>query len=108
MRQHQISNLKEADIFFYCRGAVGFFDSYVPKLEPEDGPMIYRRNYFDIQENQIGYYVPILWRDTHLSVKHFENPRPWGKHPKLTMLEADLEEWLHRKTREKHYGKVSS
>ncbi len=93
MRQQQISNQKEADIFFYCRGAVGFFDSYVPKLQPGDPPMVYRRNYFNIDDRQIGWYVPVLWQMAHLAVGLYKDPRHWEKHPKLTNLWVDLARW---------------
>ncbi len=98
MRQQQITNQKEADIFFYCRGAVGFFDSHVPKLYPEDPPMVYRRNYFNLNDEQVGWYCPILWQMAHLAVGFFQDPQGWGKHPKLTNLVVDLEAWLNRRT----------
>lgn len=90
MQQHQIANEQEADQFFYCRGAVTFFDFYYPiDLQGRPGK-IHSRNYFDVQKRQVGYFSPPMPGLYHPEIKHFEEPFNWESRPELKTIDVDL------------------
>lgn len=87
MNKWNVQCLGTADQYFSQEGAVGYFDTYFPKATEEATAMQYKRIYFDLEDRQVGYFIPLMVHmGSQCSVYHSRDPRPWGKHPKLTHL----------------------
>jgi len=92
LKKEQVSELGEADLFFMGKGAVGFFDSMLPKANYEDPTKIFKRHYFKEGHQHIGHYAPSLANaGPDHSIEYHPHPRShWTHHPNLNRLAEAL------------------
>lgn len=92
LKKEQVTQLDEADLFFMGKGAVGFFDSQLPKSNYKDPVRIFKRHYFKEGQQHIGSFAPILANaGPDYSIKYHPHLRShWVHHPNLNRLAEAL------------------